>query len=59
MFLSNDITISFKNIKDVIRAYPEWTLISLEGKNIHIFLGKARRQTNFHEALHSRSTSLL
>ena len=32
MFFSNEIKISFENIRDVMRAYPDWTLHIMHGK---------------------------
>ena len=31
MFFSSEITIPFENMKDVIRAYPDWNLIYMTG----------------------------
>ena len=31
MFFANDITLPFENIRDVIRAYPEWELLVFKG----------------------------
>ena len=34
MFFANDITLPFKNIRDVMRTYPEWKLLMMQGTEI-------------------------
>jgi len=31
MFFSSEISMPFEEIRDVIRAYPEWNFVGLEG----------------------------
>jgi hypothetical protein len=46
MFFTSEITIPFKRIKDVMKAYPDWTLIIQVGSESYFALN-AKHDLNY------------